>query len=175
MTRELGWLTRRQRDGGIDRIPLPAGVPGELWLCGKHAVGPLGEGWGASPGGAPRWSTVVCLTEPHELLDRYPGYVAWLGRAGDGALWWPIPDLHAPALADMVAFVDVLIERLERGDSLLVHCGAGIGRAGTTAVCVLVRLGASVEQAERVVAAARPMAGPEVGAQRDLCRAFPTR
>ena len=40
MNEQLGWLSRRQRDGGIDEIPLPAGVAGELWLCGKHAIAP---------------------------------------------------------------------------------------------------------------------------------------
>ncbi|HEY5664040.1 MAG TPA: hypothetical protein VIS05_08395 [Ilumatobacter sp.] len=166
----LGWLSPRQRDGGIDRVPLPAATPGELWLCGKHAIAPL-----AATPDAIGWTTVVCLVERHELTPRYPHYVAWLDAGGDRVLWWPIPDLHAPALPAMAAFVEDLVGRLRAGASLLVHCGAGIGRAGTTAVCVLVRLGLGLADAEHTVGAARPMAGPEVGAQRELCRAFASR
>lgn len=161
MSDRLGWLSARQRDGGIDRIPLPAGVPGSLWLCGKHAIAP-------HPPAESGWSMVVCLTERHELADRYPDYVNWLDRAGDRAIWWPIPDMHAPPPERMLPFVDDLADRLRNGGSMLVHCGAGIGRAGTTAVCVLIRLGLEPGAAERTVAESRPMAGPEVGAQRDL-------
>jgi hypothetical protein len=173
MNDDLGWLSPRQRDGGIDQIPLPAGVTGQLWLCGKHAIAPLtGVMSGATPDSTPRWDTIVCLTERHELAERYPDYVRWLDQAGEGALWWPIPDMHAPSPDTMLPFVDDLVARLRRGDDLLVHCGAGIGRAGTTAVCVLIQLGLDVSAAEQVVADSRPMAGPEVAAQRDLVRAL---
>jgi hypothetical protein len=29
-------------DGGVHEVPVP-GVPGRLWLCGKHVVGPAPE------------------------------------------------------------------------------------------------------------------------------------
>lgn len=171
MTGSLGAPSPRRHGAGIDQIPLPGGVPGELWLCGKHDIAGR-QGWGSGTTSLP-WSTIVCLAERHELEGRYPEYAAWLDRAGDQALWWPIPDLHAPTLEATLSVVDDLADRLRRGDSLLVHCGAGFGRAGTTAVCVLIRLGVPVDEAERVVADHRPMAGPEVGAQRDLVRRLP--
>jgi protein-tyrosine phosphatase len=160
------WLTERQRDGGIDEIPLAPGVPGALRLCGKHAIGPARFADPDVP-----WSIVVCLCERHELVDRYPDYVSWLDRPGDHAIWWPVPDLHAPPADEMVAFCEMLAERLRLGRSLLVHCAAGIGRSGTTAVCILLRLGVSLDDAQRIVGAARPGAGPEVGPQRDLVHA----
>lgn len=163
---EVGWLTERQRDGGIDRVSVPADVPGELRLCGKHAIG---AGRFADP--AMPWSTVVCLCERHELDDRFPAYVAWLERqmlAGERAVWFPIHDLHAPPLDVALPFVDRLADALRAGDDLLVHCGAGIGRAGTVAACVLIRLGWAADDALAIVAASRPGAGPEVGAQREL-------
>jgi protein-tyrosine phosphatase len=113
----------------------------------------------------------VCLAERHEIADRYPEYVRWLEQAGARAIWWPIPDLHAPPIDVMLAFVDDLARRLRAGSDVLVHCGAGMGRAGTTAVCVLLRLGVPLDDSLDAVAAHRPGAGPEVGAQRDLVAA----
>lgn len=163
------WSSERQRDGGIDEIPLPDGVTGRMWLCGKRAIA---DGRFADDD-AP-WSTVVCLCQRHELADRYPEYVAWMGEPGDHSIWWPIPDFGAATLTATVAFVDDLAARLRAGDRLLVHCAAGIGRAGTTAVCVLIRLGAAVDDALDTVAAARPGAGPEAGSQHALVRAVST-
>ncbi len=106
-------------------------------------------------------------------MPRYPVYVAWLdGSTGVDSVWWPIPDLHAPDPVQMLPFVDDLVERLTGGATLVVHCGAGMGRAGTTAVCILIRLGVDPTEASRRVAEARPGSGPEVGAQRDLVEAF---
>ena len=87
-------------------------------------------------------------------------------------MWFPIHDLHAPPLAVMRPFLNGLIDRLRQGEHLLVHCGAGIGRAGTTAACLLMLLGTSADDALRIVAEHRPMGGPEVGAQRDLVNAL---
>ncbi len=151
------WPSGRSRDGGVDEIPLPAGV-GRLGLCGKHVVGPDPERALRATGA----DVVVCLCEEHEIAARYPGYVAWLrAEARARALWAPVPDLHAPP----PSVVAVVAERLASGEGLLVHCGAGIGRAGTVAVGVLVAMGAGLPDALRVVGSSRPMAGPEAGAQ----------
>lgn len=160
-----GWPRGRARDGGIDRIPLPEVSAGAMWLCGKHLVGPDPEAALRRVEG----TTVVCLTERHELADRYPDYVQWLERhRGSRALWFPIPDLHAPALDAVRLLVDQLVERLADGQHLVVHCAAGFGRAGTVATCVLMSLGIGRDEALATVAAGRPGAGPEVGAQREL-------
>ena len=161
----------RWRDGGADEIPLPIG-PGRLWLCGKHYVGPDPEAALARVGA----TTIVCLSEAHELADRYPTYVAWLEANQPGqALWHPIPDLHAPNADVAAVLVDELRRRLSDGDTLLVHCGAGIGRAGTVAAALLITLGVPLEDAVARVRAHRPMAGPEAGAQTDLLEHLATR
>jgi protein-tyrosine phosphatase len=158
------WPSARARDGGIDRVPLP-NTRGELWLCGKHAVGPDPSAALARVDA----TTIVCLNERHELEDRYPHYVEWLDdNRGDKAVWFPIHDLHAPDLEAIRPLLGELRRRLDRGERLLVHCGAGIGRAGTVATCLLMLMGESRDQALRTVADHRPTAGPEVGAQRDL-------
>ena len=167
----LGWLGERGRDGGIDTLPLPI-ESGALSLCGKHAVGP--DHFGALDRcGA---TTVVCLVEPHELQDRYPEYVAWLRKNNGGsAVWFPIHDLHAPGVDAAAGLLDDLVMRVRRGEHLLVHCAAGIGRAGTIAACVLVRLGMHVDAALAHVAAHRPMAGPQAPEQLELIEAVAAR
>jgi protein-tyrosine phosphatase len=65
--------------------------------------------------------------------------------------------------------------RLDRGEGLLLHCGAGIGRAGTVAAGLLVTTGTPLVDALALVRAHRPMAGPEAGAQADLLEALARR
>jgi hypothetical protein len=142
---------------------------GALFLCGKHAVGPdpdaLLERVSAT--------TIVCLNERFELDNRYPQFVEWLAAyAPERAVHHPIPDLAAPDLAELSALVDGLYGRLLAGERLVVNCGAGIGRAGTVATAVLMRAGASFEDALVTVRTHRPMAGPESGAQTELLEAF---
>jgi protein-tyrosine phosphatase len=153
----------------LDEVTLPD-TPGRLWLCGKRVVGPDPE---AALRRADNANAVVSFNERHELLRDYPGYVAWLDRhAGNRALWWPVPDLGAPRLADAQPMVHTMVKRLKRGDGLILHCAGGIGRAPTMATCVLIGLGMTVAQAQSHIAASRPMAGPEAGAQQDLVDSF---
>lgn len=152
-------------DGGIHEIPLPQAARGRLWLCGKHVIGPDPGGLIARVGA----DTVVCLNQAYELADRYPGYVTWLrAQPHDRLVWFPIPDLHAPPVDEFAAVLDDLVARLVAGRTLIVHCGAGIGRAGTTASAILVSLGFDLDDALAHVRRHRPAAGPEVGAQLDL-------
>ncbi len=166
-------LTDRHRDGGIDEIPLPGGVPGRLWLCGKHVVGPDIE----AALGRVSATHVVCLVEHHEIADRYPAYVDWLGRAvPDGrALWFPVPDLDSLSAERMQPLFDHVLGRLSGGDHVIVHCAGGIGRSGTTAVAVLLHLGMALGDALDHVRRHRPMGGPEVGAQLELVQALAAR
>jgi protein-tyrosine phosphatase len=156
------WPRGRARHGGIDQIPLPPEVPGRLWLAGRRYVGPDPEAALASVGAG----VVVCLCESGELEARYPRYVDWLETGP--AVWWPVPDLHAPPIESARALVADVVAHLDAGEGVLVHCGAGMGRAGTVAAAVLVHYGVPRERALATVAESRPGAGPEVGAQQDL-------
>jgi rhodanese/phosphatase family protein len=159
-----GWPAGRSRDGGVDPIPLP-GTAGRLLLCGKHFIGPDPQRAVDATGA----DVVVCLCEEHELAGRYPDYVSWLRTAPPGrVLWAPIPDLHAPQADDARALLASLRSALDRGSTLLMHCGAGIGRAGTIAAALLITMGMPREDAVALVASCRPMAGPEAGAQAQL-------
>ncbi len=169
------WPTGRARDGGVDDIALVGALAdgdGRMWLCGKHAIGPDVEALLARLGA----TRVVCLTERHELLDRYPEYVAWLDRErGERARWHPVHDLSAPTLAEFADVVALVMGDLAAGERIVVHCAAGIGRAGTLAVGLLLACGSSLDDAIAHVAGHRPMAGPEVGAQQSLVEAFAAR
>ncbi|MDO8362865.1 MAG: tyrosine-protein phosphatase [Actinomycetota bacterium] len=167
----MKWLGERGRDGGIDTVPLP-GVAGGLSLCGKHAIGPDHAAAMARCGA----TTVVCLVEERELADRYPQYVQWLhANSGGAAIWYPIHDLHAPPMTTADHLLHDVLARLHRGEHLLMHCAAGIGRTGTIAACLLIELGMGRDDALALVSASRPMAGPEVGAQIDLVNAIAVR
>lgn len=162
------WRAERTRNGGADQIPLP-GEAGGLWLCGKHFIGPDAERALIKTGA----TTVVCLSQTPELADRYPEYLDWLAANRPArAVWFPVPDLHAPDVDVARAMVTDLRERVDAGEVLLVHCGAGIGRAGTMAAALLMAMGVGLDDAVATVAAHRPMAGPEAGAQRDLLEAL---
>lgn len=160
------WPNRRQRDGGVDRVPLPIGVTGGLWLCGKQAIGPHHEELIAEVDA----DVVVCLTERHEIADRYPAYTAWLDDETTPSCWFPTHDLGVAPVGPTAALADEVAGLLSAGATVLVHCAAGRGRSGTFAVCVLLRFGVPLEAALSTVADARPGAGPEAGAQHDLVR-----
>lgn len=161
-----GWPIGRHRDGGIDEITLPSG-PGRLWLCGKHLIGPDPEAALARV----QADLAVCLCQRYELDDRYPNYVAWLeANQPDRALWFPTPDLSALAFDRAVVMLDTIEARLADGATVIVHCAAGIGRAGTTAAALLVRAGMALPAALEQVRRQRPMGGPEGGSQMELLR-----
>lgn len=171
MASPSAWPGSRRLNGGVDRLTLPEG-PGAFWLCGKRLIGPDPDGT------LERLSvdTVVCLNEEHELDGHYPGYVAWLKSATTArVIWAPIHDFGAPTLEEFIPLVADVRARLDRGATVLAHCGAGIGRTGTLAAGVLTSYGLRVETALVQIRAERPMAGPETGPQLDLVRAFAAR
>ena len=153
-------------DGGIHEIPLE-GTVGKLYLCGKHYIGPDVEAVRNDLG----VHYVVCLVEEHELVDRYDPYVQWhRDNAGNPSVWFPIPDLTYPSFEDSIEFVEHVTSLVRDKGSMVIHCAAGIGRAGTTATAILMMLGMPMYEATAHVRAHRPMAGPETGRQEEFIR-----
>ena len=50
----------------------------------------------------------------------------------------PVEDFEAPTLAQAQALTRQLLDLLRQDRRVLLHCQAGLGRAGTIAACVLV-------------------------------------
>lgn len=145
----------------IDRIPL-ARTDGELWLCALRDVADDPDAVLAHTGA----STIVCLNDRGELERRAPGYADWLRQHQPGrALWFPIRNFHAESAAATMPLLQMVVDRLERGEGAVMHCAMGQGRAGTMAVCLLMMLGDSQDDALRAVASNRAFAGPADGSQ----------
>lgn len=134
-------------------------------LCGFSVVGPDP----ASVLDEVDATTLVCLIEDFEIDQRYPDFGEWLtAPAPHHALHVPVVDMSVPEDATMLDVVGQVDALLEAGAGVVVHCGAGWGRAGTLAACVLMANGLAMPDALAAVAAARPGAGPEAPEQRAL-------
>jgi len=93
---------------------------------------------------------VVCLTPRSELAELSPRYHAALVQGTAPFRWLnlPMPNFGVPD--DAAGFrrdVGEIARALERGQSVMLHCAAGLGRTGSTAACVLKSLGLPTEEA----------------------------
>ncbi len=138
------------------KVELPAGVAGELFLCGMPGRGHHLDTF-LEEVRAKTVTRIVCLVSPTEVSDSSPAYAKALGS---GAL--PCPVVSFPIIGwgvpgdreAFVALIDDLAGRLRGGEHLLVHCLAGRGRTGLTAICLLISLGVLCAEAIALVAIA---------------------
>ena len=56
-----------------------------------------------------------------------------------GYLHVPTPDLTAPDMEEIDTAVDFIYEQIRNDQSVMVHCAAGMGRAGTILACYFVK------------------------------------
>lgn len=160
-------------DGGVHQIPI-FGVAGELWLCGKHAIAPDPMALLERIDRADRSVRVVCLVERHELEGRYDSYLEWLGSTSTSD-WFPIQDLTSPSVDVAWPLYQRTWDALDRGEVVIAHCAAGIGRAGTLAVAMCLFSGMGLDDARSHVRRHRPGAGPEAGSQLSVLEEMSTR
>jgi protein-tyrosine phosphatase len=79
---------------------------------------------------------------------------------------FPIPDRGVPASTPaVVSLLKKIVEALQEGKNVAVHCRQGIGRSGSIAAGVLISSGIGAEKAIETVSAARGLTIPETPAQ----------
>lgn len=107
-------------------------------------------------------SRIVCLQEAFEMRysDMEDETIADRSQAvkdfGMRFTHFPIPDHGVGSLPAFRELVSSIRSDLAAGDTIILHCFAGLGRAGTTAACVLIADGMRPASAILEVRDARP-------------------
>ncbi|MES2940701.1 MAG: tyrosine-protein phosphatase [Pseudomonadota bacterium] len=130
-------------------VVLPPDVPGRLWLS---AMPGRFEAWSSFETQAQRadLALVVCLTPRAEMSELSPRYHAAVAGGTVPFRWLHLPIRNFGVPEDGAGFrreVGAIADALRRGESVLLHCAAGMGRTGTAAACVLKALGMSSDAA----------------------------
>ena len=154
------------------RVHTGTEVPGSLWLA-------------SMPGRFETWAEfnaerkqigltlVVCLTPREEVAHDAPEYHRAIVEGKLPFRWLHVPMGNFGLPADMSAFhaaIGQVVDALRGGESVLLHCAAGIGRTGTAAACVLKHLGLPTAQALQRVREAG--SNPETALQSGLVERF---
>ncbi len=73
-------------------------------------------------------------------LEEEPLHHEALAAAGFATLHFPVVDMAVPSLADALRLGTEILARIDRGESVALHCKAGLGRTGTMlAICLILR------------------------------------
>jgi len=125
-----------------------------------------------------RIKTVVCLAPEKQIAAESPEYTQWRGRHTGASVSEqfelidiPVDDYQAPQPFIAARFwkaAGEIAERIQGGERVFVHCGAGIGRTGMFAVAVLMKQGSSYEDAYQEINAVGSY--PEVPAQKEFLK-----
>jgi protein-tyrosine phosphatase len=117
---------------------------------------------------------VVSLLEADEEAQLVlEGEAAAAAVSGIDFKAFPIPDRGVPASRESVAeLTDDIIDALDTGKNVAVHCRQGIGRSGMIVGGVLVAAGQDVPSALRAIKESRGLDVPETEEQRRWLHEF---
>jgi atypical dual specificity phosphatase len=94
------------------------------------------------------------LGSDDEIAEKSPDYLEAIHRGTIPARIWQheIPDYGVPEKPfEILQTVESMKQVLIRGESVVIHCAAGIGRTGMVATALLVRMGFSQSVARRTI------------------------
>jgi hypothetical protein len=97
---------------------------------------------------------ILCLVSDEEIALKSPDYLAALRRNEIPAKLWryDVPDYGLPEESeDLKQTVDGIRERLDGGESVVIHCAAGHGRTGMISILLLARMGLPLEVATQTI------------------------
>jgi protein-tyrosine phosphatase len=116
---------------------------------------------------------LVPLIEQHEMQTaKIPDLLDMAETYGMQINWFPIRDLDVPSsLERFAAFIDLLLQAMQQGKTVVTHCRGGLGRTGLLTTCCLVRLGYVPDRAIALVREIRPGA-VETTVQRNYINRF---
>ena len=117
---------------------------------------------------------VVSLLEPDEDAEfALTGESASSAASGLEFRSFPIPDRGVPDSREVAAqLVDRIVDALQAGKSVVLHCRQGIGRSAMIAAAALISGGQSVETAINTIRRSRGLEVPETAAQRQWISDF---
>jgi protein-tyrosine phosphatase len=153
-------------------LPLPDGISGQLFLSSmpgrdedmasffeKAAIHNL--------------DIILSLADIEEIKSKSSGYAKAISEKAIPYKWksFHIPDFGIPVdeLAFKAFILDEVLE-LKAGKKLLLHCGAGVGRTGMVAACILIAFGWSYNLADKAVRESG--SGAETSEQQSLVQRF---
>ena len=127
-------------------LPLPAGVPGTVWL---HSMPGRRESWPdfVQRAQAVGLTRIVCLTPWHEVLGGAPAYARAIQDQSLPCAWQALPMADFGLSDDAQAFADAVRELAQattRGEHLLLKC---LGLSAEDALHTVQRAGSNPQSA----------------------------
>ena len=115
---------------------------------------------------------VSLLTTAEEWTLDLAGEQDLAQAAGIDFMRLPTVDRGLPTLGPTHRLSRQLVARLDRGDTVAIHCRAGIGRASLLAACVLVQEGTPADDVWQRITDARGLLVPDTDQQREWVVTF---
>lgn len=114
---------------------------------------------------------IVCLVSDEEIGRKSPEYLMAIQSEEVPAKIWrfEISDYGIPDDVDgLDRMLDLIRERLDHDESIVIHCAAGHGRTGVVSTLLLARMGLPL--ADAVAAIGHAGSAPDTPAQREFLK-----